>query len=394
MKILIVSSYLPYPLLNGGNIRLYNIIKSLQDKHEITLVCEKRETQTQDDVKEVEKICKKVITVKRNKQWSIKNILKSGFSSIPFLVQGHTSKEFQDAISAELDAGGFDLIHVETFYVMQNVPDYSLPIVLVEHNIEYLVYERFMQKVPFILKPFLAIDINKIKKIEMAFWNQAKIIATVSDQERKIIGKNNCYVVANGVDTKQFAKKTVVKDFAKKQKKVLFIGDYAWLQNSDAARYIIEEVWPFLSSQEDLSLWIVGRNMPQSLKDLGRGDKRIFFDDKNTSSASEIFTEADLLLAPIRVGGGTSYKIIESMAVGTPVVTTSLGHEGIDVQKDRDILVADDPESLSRAVCDILLDEERYQKLSSNSRKAVERIYDWSVIAKKMDEVYQKALAG
>jgi len=392
MKILIVSSYLPYPLLNGGNIRLYNIIKSLSDKHEITLVCEKRVAQTQQDVEEVKKICEKVITVKRNKQWSIKNVLKSGFSSIPFLVQGHTSKEFQDAISMELDTGGFDLIHVETFYVMQNVPDVVLPIVLVEHNIEYLVYERFMQKVPFILKPFLAIDINKIKKIEMAFWNHAKIIATVSEQERKIIGKKNCYVVANGVDTKQFAKKTIDKDFAKKQKKVLFIGDYAWLQNSDAARYIIEEVWPFLRSREDLSLWIVGRNMPQSLKDLGRSDKRIFFDDKNTSSAWEIFTEADLLLAPIRVGGGTSYKIIESMAVGTPVVTTSLGHEGIDALKDRDILVADDPESLSRAVSDILSDEERYQKLSSNSRKAVERIYDWSVIAEKMDEVYQKAV--
>jgi glycosyltransferase involved in cell wall biosynthesis len=223
MKILIVSSYLPYPLLNGGNIRLYNIIKTLQKKHEITLVCEKRESQTGDDTKEVEKICRKVITVKRNKQWSIKNVLKSGFSPMPFLVQGHTSKEFQNAISAELNSGEFDLIHVETFYVMQNVPDSTLPIVLVEHNIEYLVYERFMQKVPFILKPFLAIDINKIKKIEMAFWNQAKIIATVSDQERKIIDKNNCYVVANGVDTKQFAKKTIDKDFAKLSVKTIFL---------------------------------------------------------------------------------------------------------------------------------------------------------------------------
>ena len=81
MKILIVSSYLPYPLLNGGNIRLYNIIKALQKRHEITLVCEKREAQTLDDVAQVEKICKKVVTVRRKKQWSIKNIIKSGFST-------------------------------------------------------------------------------------------------------------------------------------------------------------------------------------------------------------------------------------------------------------------------------------------------------------------------
>lgn len=394
MKILLVSSYLPFPLLNGGNIRLYNLMKALSKSHEITLVCEKRDSQTAQDVVEVEKICKKVITVRRNKQWSIKNILKAGFSSMPFLVLGHTSAQFQDAISKELESGGFDLVHVETFYVMQNIPDFPIPIVLVEHNIEYLVYTRYMQKAPLILRPLLWIDIWKIRRIEESFWNQAKVIATVSNQEKAIINKENCYVVPNGVDTRQFSKKTVAKNFLKKQKKVLYIGDYAWLQNSDAARYIIEEVWPKLKMTENIVLWMVGRNMSDSLKSLGDGDKRIIFDDANKRSAPEIFTEADLLLAPIRVGGGTSYKIIESMAVGTPVVTTSLGHEGIDVQKDIDILVADDPISLAEKVASILSDERAYRSLSINSRKAVERIYDWPVIAHKLEEVYERAISS
>lgn len=394
MKILLVSSYLPYPLLNGGNIRLYNLMKALKDKHEITLICEKRDSQTINDVAQVEKVCKKVITVRRNKQWSLRNIIKAGLSTMPFLILGHTSVEFQDAISKELENGGFDLIHVETFYVMQNIPDFPIPIVLIEHNIEYLVYTRYMQKAPLVLKPLLWIDIRKIRRIEESFWSQAKVIATVSSQEKAIINKENCYVVANGVDMKIFTKKVVAKDFIKKTKKVLYIGDYAWLQNSDAARYIIEEVWPKLRMVENISLWIVGRNMPESLKKLGKDDARIIFDDTSKKSASEIFAEADLLLAPIRVGGGTSYKIIEAMAVGTPVVTTSLGHEGIDVQKDRDILVADDPISLAEKVKNILSDDKAYRALSVNSRKAVEQIYDWSVIAKKLEEVYQKALSG
>src|SRR3989344_9256232 len=99
MKILIVSSYLPFPLFSGGHIRLYNIVKNLSQKHEITLVCEKRENQTQIDIDEVSKICKKVYTVNRDKQWSIKNIIKTGFSLDPFLITGHKSQEMKSLIS-------------------------------------------------------------------------------------------------------------------------------------------------------------------------------------------------------------------------------------------------------------------------------------------------------
>ncbi len=139
MKVLIVSSFLPYPLHSGGHIRLYNLIKNLSEQNDITLICEKRDAQTKEDVEEVEKICKKVITVNRKKQWSVENILKTGFSSNPFLVTGHTSSEMSAQIRDELVRENYDLIHVETFYVLQNLPKLSLPVVLVEHDIEYLV---------------------------------------------------------------------------------------------------------------------------------------------------------------------------------------------------------------------------------------------------------------
>src|SRR6188472_94235 len=119
MKILVVSSYLPYPLHSGGHVRLYNLIKELSDKHEITLICEKRTHQTEADIKEVEKICKKVITVERKKQWSLENIAASAFSSQSFLVTGHTHSLMQEKIERELTNNPYDLIHVETFYVMQ-----------------------------------------------------------------------------------------------------------------------------------------------------------------------------------------------------------------------------------------------------------------------------------
>src|SRR6185503_6905723 len=103
MKILVVSSYLPYPLYSGGQVRLYNLIKELSGKHEITLICEKRSNQTARDVAEVKKICKEVITVDRKKQWSAGNVLKAGVSSNSFLVTGHTQPIFQQKIQECLE---------------------------------------------------------------------------------------------------------------------------------------------------------------------------------------------------------------------------------------------------------------------------------------------------
>src|SRR6266404_6039929 len=123
MKILIISSYLPYPLYSGGQVRLYNIIKELSHKHEITLICEKRPYQTAQDIAEVKKICKDVITVDRKKQWSISNIAKAGISSNSFLVTGHTQQAFKQKIQEILSHNTFDLIHVETYYVMKNLID-------------------------------------------------------------------------------------------------------------------------------------------------------------------------------------------------------------------------------------------------------------------------------
>ena len=207
MKILMVSSYLPYPLFSGGHIRLYNIIKNLSGNHQITLVCEKRAYQNEQDVAEVGKFCKKIITVDRKKQWTLKNIFKTGFSKYPFLVTGHTHSQMKREIKKILEKENFDLIHVETFYVMQNLPNkISIPVVLTEHNIEYLVYKRFRDEAPFYIKPLLDIDILKLKKIEEGNWRKADVAIAVSLEDKKVIEDVNdkVFIVPNGVDLNNF----------------------------------------------------------------------------------------------------------------------------------------------------------------------------------------------
>ena len=244
MKILIISSFLPYPLFSGGHVRLFNLIKELSKRHVITLVCEKRENQTEKDIEEMKKICKHVIVVDRKKQWSYQNIARAGFSVYPFLMVGHTQKSMQNKIEEILAKETFDLIHVETFYVMQNLPQVHIPIVLVEHNIEYMVYERFAKTALIFLQPFLYLDIAKMKYWEKIFWKKATKLVAVSEQEKKLMERKDAVVVPNGVDIKKFKVQSSKFKNNKKEKRILFIGDFKWVQNRNAIAWILKEIWP------------------------------------------------------------------------------------------------------------------------------------------------------
>lgn len=395
MRILIVSSYLPFPLFSGGHIRLYNIIKRLTEKnHQVTLICEKRENQTEEDINEIAKICKQVIPVERKKQWSLQNILHTGFSKKSFLITGHTNEDMQRKIVELLKNNSFDLIHVETSYVMQNVPQTQIPIVLVEHNIEYLVYQRFVNNAPLLLRPLLAIDIQKLQRNEEAFWKRATYIVTVSEKEKEVIGLPNVSVVPNGVDIELFQMKKNLFITNKPEVDILFIGDFKWVQNRDSARWIINDIYPKLDRYFNLArkttLWVIGKHIPKALKEYKKDDS-IIFDENSQKPTEKIFADADILLAPIRIGGGSQYKILEAMASGTPVVTTPLGIEGIEAKDGKEVLVGESSHDLARLCAKILEDEKLYIRIAKGAREFIEKNYTWNSIVDTLEHVYRQA---
>lgn len=424
---------MPYPLHSGGHVRLYNLIRELSEKHDITLVCEKRPHQTASDIKEVERICKKVITVERRKQWSLQNVAKSAFSPHSFLVTGHTHFEMQKKIQEELEQNSFDLIHVETFYVMQNlmkvlgeaydgddarfvdglrqtsdVKRYRLrnretnddiPIVLVEHNIEYLVYQKFVDRAPAAMRPLLSLDVAKIKREEALAWKQATALVTVSEEDKRVMQQAGftATIVSNGVDIESFAFKQRIKNPEQKMKKLLFIGDFKWIQNQDSAKFIIQEIWPLIrqqvtSDKQQVKLWIVAREIPDSILNLTDDSDVIFDVESSNKPTPEIFKEASVLLAPIRVGGGTSYKILESMACGTPVVTMQMSASAIHAEDGKQIMVGQTAEDLAEKTIHLLQNEEFYERIAQNGRKLIEEKYSWKEIGRELEKVYNSLL--
>lgn len=387
-----VSSYLPYPLLSGGQVRLYNLLKELKEKgHKVTLVCEKRDYEGEDDIDQVRKVCQDVFVVKRRKQWSIGNIIKAASSQKPFLIVGHTNSDMKRIIKDLLDKEKFDLIHVETFYVFQNLPSTDIPVVLVEHNIEHLVYKRYTQKAPLILRPLLYYDVAKIKKMEEKFWKKATKLVAVSNIEKSQMNRDDVYVVPNGVDTEKFN----FKREKSTDNLILFIGDFKWIQNRDSVSWIIKNVWPKIEEKikKDklvATLWIVGKRIPENLKSLKRNG--IVFDENAPVETERIFQKAFALLAPIRIGGGTSFKILESMSTGLPVLTTNLGNEGIGAKPGFDLIIADDEDSFANSLMNLLEDKKYYDEVSKNARKFIEENYDWKSISIKLENVYKEAV--
>lgn len=388
-----ITPYLPYPPSSGGQIRSYNLIKQLYKKHDITLFCYIRDDSEREYIPELEKYCKKVKVFKRRKAWALINILLAGITPYPFLVAIYLSPTLRREIAEELGREKYDLIHSETFYVMPNIPKTDVPMFLVEQTIEYLVYQRYVEMFPwygFFLKPLLLVDVAKIKWWERYYWKKAKRLAAMSVEDKEVMLQLNprltIDVIANGVDTQHFAK---IKRQKPKNPIVLFIGQFKWLPNKDAAKFLVRQIWPLIREKyPKAKLWIVGRNPTPDISSLEKLPGVSV--DGGVEDIRDAYRRASVLLAPIRNGRGTKYKILEAMASKTPIVGTPLAVEGIDVKNGQDVLIGKTAQELAGQTIKILKDPKVGLDLASSAYRLIQNKYNWEIISSDLDRVYKE----
>ena len=393
MKILMLTPYLPYPLLSGGQIRTYNLLKHLSKKHDITLFSFIRDVKEKQYISELKKYCSEVEVFLKRPPWSFTSLSLAALSFYPLVVCMYLNREIEKAMSKAIEKKHFDLIHAETFYVMPNIPKNNIPIILAEQTIEYLVYKHYTDTVSLIPKKILMNwDVAKIHFWEKRFWHRATRIIAMSNADKKVMQKLDSGLtvdlVPNGVDTEFFSDKRVKRKESRKT--VLFVGNFKWLQNREAVSILVKDVWPKIKEKlPNTKLWIVGKFPTKEI--LGFASKSIRV-SQDIDDIRQTYREGDVLLAPIYGPGGTRFKILESMATGLPVVTTSTGIEGLGARSGNEVLIGEHASDLAKETIRVLTDEKLYKNLAREGRRLVEKRFSWSQIAQTLDHIYEEAV--
>ena len=390
-----LTPYLPFPDSSGGQIRSYNLIKSLSKKHKITLFSLIKDDSEKRFVPELEKYCTKVRVFKRSKSpWTLRNIFLTGFGPYPFLVIRNLSPQQKLAVKEEIQNVQYDLIHAETFYVMPHIPETKTPILLVEQTIEYLVYKHYVEGVKNpILRAILSLDVAKLKFWETRFWKKADGVVAVSESDKeemlKLAPGLKVDLVPNGVNLSFFKEKN---NWVSSDPKILFIANFKWLQNVEAAELLLKEVYPLVFAKNPKAkVWIVGQHIPEEV--MAFKSDNIIIDNLREDDQDGIrnaYYQSSVFVSPLMGPGGTRLKHLAAMAAKLPLVTTSVGAEGLSATDGKEVLIRNSSEKLAEATLEILDNSKLAEEIAENARTLVEEKFSWYKMGKYLGEIYEK----
>jgi glycosyltransferase involved in cell wall biosynthesis len=397
-KILMITPYLPYPPYSGGQTRSYNLIKHLAKTCQITLICFSLPDQNDSSLEPLKKYCQKIYTIKRGKTWSFQKIFRTGFSPYPFLVSNYHSERLNELVISETSRCKYDLIHVECFYLMPNIPKVKIPIVLIDQTIEYAVYQHFVDTLTgkmTLLKPFLWLDVAKLKYWEVYFWKKADRLVAVSKDDKKLmekLSKRTADLSFNGVADDLFKERKIIKE---KKPTILFgVANFKWMQNTEGVSNLLRFVWPEVKKRVPKAvLHIAGRH---SKEFLAKNKKLISYPESirvgDVKSPAETYLKSWILVAPVKSGGGSRTKFFEAMACGLPILTTPQGIEGIEATSGKNVVIAKNYQELIEKTINMLSDQKARTKIGQEGKRLVANKYSWKVSADQLLDVYKKAL--
>ncbi len=397
MRVLIVSMSFPLPLKSGGRLRVFNLLKHLASHHRVTLVTlADSAEEVVRHLPELKRLCDRVIVV----PWqpgpaALASRVLQGVRwvwSLPLSVLNKRSPALASALHELLQRETFNAVQIEWIQMVQHVHDLDWPLlarrgVLVEHDVAWLPLSRRVGVAWGIGRWFWAREARLMRAYEEAVWRRFGAVVTMSEDDARQVRpiSDRVTVVPNGVDVAHYAECLEAK---KDARTLLFVGWFRHDPNVDALRYFLESIYGRIVERfPDVRLRIVGAHVPPSVQQQSARWPSVdlvgYVEDVRPELA-----RATVSVVPLRVGGGTRLKILESMAAGTPVVTTSIGCEGLEVEPDHHLLVGDTPEAFAQCVSDLLNDAELRRRLAREARSLVESQYDWSRSVNALEAVY------
>jgi len=396
MKILFLTPELPYPPDRGASIRSFNLIKNLASRHEIHLLSFSSKESDLAEARPLLDLCSQIETLHPPHRSTLQRLLPTLFSPLPDMALRLPLSEFEAKLKALLQEEGFDLVQVEAIEMARYIPaviaSHRPPrLIFDDLNAEYLLqkraFETDLRHLRWLGALYSLIQWRKLRRYEAWACRRANQVVAVSEADKEalrcLVPGLPVSVVPNGVDTQYYQPAEGETDGS-----LVFTGKMDFRPNVDGVLWFFERVWPLVKARlPQARLLVVGRNPSPRLSPLLQ-DPQVtvtgFVPDVRPYIAG-----ANVYLVPLRMGGGTRLKVLEAMAMGKVIVSTSLGCEGIKTT-GQELVIADNPSDFARLVIDLWGDEKRRRSLAVAARRLAKE-YDWKVITPLLEEVYEKA---
>lgn len=397
MKILVLDEEFPYPFNTGKRIRSYHLIQQLAAQHEIFYLAYGRAES--ESYLHLEKSRIHPIPVRGHipKKSGLLFYLRLGanlFSRLPYIVTSHHSRAYTSAVRNAVASIRPDRILCEwTPYAVFLQDVGGARTVIVAHNIESAIWRRYAEHEKSGLKKwYIGRQAAKVTHFEQTVFRAADGITAVTDTDARQItalaaGTPVC-VVENGVDLAYFAP----ENSATRGQRLVFTGSMDWRPNQDAAEFFIKEIFPLLRPRyPGLKVFFVGRNPPLHTRELSNTPGVTV--TGTVEDVRPFIRDAAVYIVPLRIGGGSRLKILEALAMGKAVVSTSVGAEGLAITDGQEFLLADTPEEFARQVAYVLDHENIGRRLGEAGRRLVEGRYGWDMIAERLEQFVVKLVS-
>ncbi len=399
MRILWMKSDFLHPTDRGGQIRSLETLRRLHSRHEIHYLAYVQKSDIEGPARASE-YCSFVHPVPftvppRTSPAFYVQLLRNLVSPYPLAVQRYCSSAMQRTVREVLAKHSFDAIVCDFVTMAPNVPDLSRCI-LFQHNVESMIWKRHSENAPGALRrTYFGSQARRMFRYEKLACQRAAHVIAVSEVDaermRSLYGVSRISAIPTGVDLEFFAAPST----SKRGSDLVFVGAMDWLPNIDGARFFIQEVLPLIRRRRpECSLVLAGRSPTPEIHALAQADPLI----RVTGTVPDIrpyLWGAGASIVPLRIGGGTRLKIYESMAAGTPVVSTRVGAEGLPVEDGVHLFLADDPAGFAERCLQLLEQPPLSQGISTAARRLVTAEFSWDRVSRKFEDILESvACAG
>jgi len=384
MNILFLTHRVPFPLDKGDRIRSYNIIKFLANYHSISLMSVAHESTPADSYENLRKFCATVQVFQINSQMSKLKSFFHLFSQNALTLPAFYSKRFHRAVKEKLQREAFDLVYIFSSPMAQYAMGERIPKIMDFIDVDSQKWLDYAARFSQPMKSVYYREGIRLRLFEKMVAGACDRSIFASERElnifKDIVPDARMLAVPNGTDIHRQATRPYRKN------KLVFVGSMDYLPNIDAMTYFTREVLPLIRKEvPTVELMIVGRNPSRQMRLLGRLKSVTV-----TGAVDKIepyLSDAAVSVIPLRIARGIQNKILEAMAHGVPVVTTTAALEGIEALPESEVLIGDDPRTFAEATVRLLKNKSMRQMLAENARALVAEKYDWKENLQPLNEL-------